>query len=274
MGPERDKGGYNYEFSANLYSVDGGYVQLGMVFWGGNNETLYVQINGTGCTHVFGGTSPTEIYNWLSHLDAVSLKRIDLAVDDHDGVFTVSSALRDHRAEAFYGGMGPKPGLGISHKYEGDGSLKQEMITVGSRFSRVYWRIYNKALEQQVEDTWHRSEAELKDFPIEVLLDIESAFTGLCDYAKQLNPAKPKKFHRANIVRHAINSFESDVRWLRKQVSRTVARLVNQLGHDYSAVISTIVRKEHMDDVMLRFNTSDIYQNIVAQKFYERECPF
>ncbi|WP_240760355.1 DUF5069 domain-containing protein [Escherichia coli] len=35
LGPERDKGGFNYERSAPLYSVDGGYEHLGMVFWAG-----------------------------------------------------------------------------------------------------------------------------------------------------------------------------------------------------------------------------------------------
>lgn len=274
LGPESDRGGYNYDCSAPLYSVDGGYEHLGMVFWGGNNDTIYIQISGEGCTHVFNGTSPHEIYNWLHHLDVTMLKRIDLAVDDFDGVFTVSAAMRDHKCEAFYGGKGPKPGLGISHKYHGNGSLQQEMITVGSRESRVYWRIYNKALEQKVDDIWHRSEAELKGFPLEILLDIEGAFTGLCEYAQQINPASPKTFQRSGVVRLAINSFESDVRWLRKQASKTIARIFHQLGNDYEAVFSSIVRKEHMDDLTLKFRTPDIYQNIVAQKFYNRECAF
>ncbi|STG68619.1 replication initiation factor family protein [Escherichia coli] len=69
------------------------------------------------------------------------------------------------------------------------------MYTFGSRQSRVYWRIYNKALEQKVSGTWNRSEVELKGVPVDVLLDIAGYFTGLCDYAAQINPAKPRKFN-------------------------------------------------------------------------------
>ncbi|KJX15748.1 hypothetical protein SG82_19325, partial [Enterobacter hormaechei subsp. xiangfangensis] len=83
-----------------------------------------------------------------------------------------------------------------------------------------------------------------------------------------------KTFQRSGIVRLAINSFESDVRWLRKQASKTIARIFHQLGNDYEAVFSSIVRKEHMDDLTLKFRTPDVYQNIVAQKFYNRECAF
>lgn len=83
---------------------------------------------------------------------------------------------------------------------------------MGSRQFGVSWRIYNKALEQGVDDTWHRSEAELKAIPSEVLLDIQGTFTGLCAYAQQINPASPKFLKRANLVRREVNSFESNIK--------------------------------------------------------------
>lgn len=278
ISPERDRGGYNYSSSAVLFSDDGGYEQHGMIYWGGNNNTVYIQISGLGCSHVFSGTEPKVIYDWLHHLGITRLKRIDLAVDDFDGVFTSEAALRDHRCGAFYGGRGPRPGLANANKWDGRGKLKQEMYMMGSRQSRVYWRIYNKALEQGVNDVWYRSEAELKEFPLEVLLDVARYFTGLCEYAAQINPAKPVRPNpyqpSLSDERKAINSYESQMVWLRKQCSKSIAKVFHLLGNDYEAVFSSIVRTEHLEDENIRFEMPDVYREIISQKTYNRSIPF
>lgn len=278
IGPERDRGGFNYRFSAPLFSDDGGYDFHGLVFWGGNNGTAYIQISGLGCAHVFNGTEPQYVFNWLNHLGVTKLKRIDLAVDDFEGIFTCDGAVRDFRAGAFYGGRGPLPGFANACKWNGRAELKQEMYTFGSRRSRVYWRIYNKALEQRVSGTWYRSEVELKGVPLEILLDIAGYFTGLCDYAAQIDPAKPRKFnpYQPDLAdeRKAVKSFESQVQWLRKQCSKSVAKLFHLFGNDYEAVFSVIVRREHIEDVNLRISMPDVYRDIISDKVYNRDTPF
>ncbi|ELD0486785.1 replication initiation factor domain-containing protein [Escherichia coli] len=278
LGPERDRGGFNYRFSAPLFSDDGGYDLHGLVFWGGNNNTIYIQISGLGCSHVFAGTEPQHVFEWLNHLGVTTLKRIDLAVDDFDTVFTCDAAVRDHRYGAFYGGKGPFPGFANACKWDGRAELKQEMYTFGSRQSRVYWRIYNKALEQRVSGSWYRSEVELKGFPVGILLDVAGYFTGLCDYAKQLNPAEPRKFNPyqpdLSDEKKAIKSFESQVQWLRKQCSKSVAKLFHLLGNDYEAVFTAIVRHEDIQDENIRLSMPDVYRQIVADKFYNRDVPF
>lgn len=278
LGPERDRGGFNYHFSAPLFSDDGGFEHHGLVFWGGNNNTVYVQISGLGCAHVFAGTEPQEVFKWLKHIGITTLKRIDLAVDDFDGVFTCDAAVRDHRAGAFYGGKGPRPGFANACKWDGRAELKQEMYTFGSRQSRVYWRIYNKALEQKVSGTWNRSEVELKGVSVDILLDIAGYFTGLCDYAKQINPAKPRKFnpYQPDLAdeRKAVKSFEGQVQWLRKQCSKSIAKIFHLLGNDYEAVFTAIVRHEDIQDETLRLSIPDIYRQIIADKFYNRDVPF
>lgn len=278
MGPERDRGGFNYRCSAPLFSDDGGNNLHGFVFWGGNNNTVYIQISGLGCAHVFSGTEPQDVFKWLKHLNITTLKRIDLAVDDFDGVFTCDAAVLDHRSGAFYSGKGPRPGFSNSCKWDGRAVLKQEMYTFGSRQSRVYWRIYNKALEQKVSGTWNRSEVELKGVPVDVLLDIAGYFTGLCDYAAQINPAKPRKFnpYRPDLAdeKKAINALEHNVHWLRKQCSKSVAKLFHLLGNDYEAVFTAIVRHEDIQDEKIRFSIPDVYRQVIAGKFYNRSVPF
>ncbi|MDE5306534.1 replication initiation factor domain-containing protein [Providencia stuartii] len=79
------------------------------------------------------------------------------------------------------------------------------MIRVGSRQSRVFWRVYDKALEQKVTGSWYRSEVELKKISIDVLLDLAGIYVGLCPYAVQINPCKGNRLPKS-IMRKAIDS--------------------------------------------------------------------
>ncbi|HGS4438392.1 TPA: replication initiation factor domain-containing protein, partial [Vibrio cholerae] len=57
----------------------------------------------------------------------------------------------------------------------------EEATIVGSRSSAVYWRIYNKKLEQKITDPdliWYRNEVELKKCDIELLADPAASFAG------------------------------------------------------------------------------------------------
>lgn len=77
MGPPLGYGGHFYTDSSSLYSNDGASERYGVIYWGGNNDSFYVQINGHGCRHVFSGTTPQKIHEWLSFLDITDIKRID-----------------------------------------------------------------------------------------------------------------------------------------------------------------------------------------------------
>lgn len=205
MGAPRGKGGNGYSDAFPLYSEDGGYDQLGLVYLGGNNETFFVQIPGKGCQYVFSSTTPLEVYSWLKHLDITQINRIDLATDDYDGVFTVDAAKKAFADDAFYGGKGPKLKCRVEFEHDGEGNLTIDMIRVGSRQSRVFWRVYDKALEQKVTGSWYRSEVELKKISIDVLLDLAGIYVGLCPYAVQINPCKGNRLPKS-IMRKAIDS--------------------------------------------------------------------
>ncbi|OKO97732.1 replication initiation protein [Xenorhabdus eapokensis] len=257
VGPARGKVGHFYEDSAVLYSENGGREYFGTLYWGGNNGTFYIQIDGAGCAHVMSGTTPEKIYKWLNHLDIIELKRLDLSTDDYDGVFTSLNAQTAFEDDAFYGGRGPRPAHGYDIKYHGNGSIKKEIFEVGSRQSRVYWRIYNKAAQQKVSGTWYRSEAELKGIPTEVLLDIQGTYTGLCPYAASINPTKPAPIPVRD-GRKAIDAIEAKVSWLRKQASSTIAKVIHFFEGDTQAVLSMIVRDEHISDLNLKLDLPPI----------------
>lgn len=273
MGAPRGKGGNGYSDAIPLYSEDGGYEQLGLVYLGGNNETFFVQITGKGCQYVFSSTTALEVYSWLKHLDITQINRIDLATDDYDGVFTVDAAKKAYEDDAFYGGKGPKPGKDESLKTDAYGQIQKEMFSVGSRQSRVYWRIYNKAVEQKVTGIWYRSEVELKKVSIDVLLDLAGIYVGLCPYAAQINPCKENRLPKS-MMRKAIDSIEANVQWLRKQASATLAKVFHYYEGDALSILSMIIREEHISDLKLRFDIPPIYQRLINEKLQTNTCPF
>lgn len=273
VGPARGNGGFAYEDSAVLYSDEGGSEHYGMLYWGGNNGTFYVQIGGKGCTHVFSGTTPQHVYKWFKHLDITTLKRIDLATDDYDGIFTCNDALSVYKDDAFYNGFGPKPKLGFSKEIDADGCYTKEIVNVGSRQSRIYWRIYNKALEQKVTGTWYRAEAELKGLPCEVLLNIEGTYSGLCAYAASINPSKPQSIP-ALFGRKAVDSIEAKVKWLRKQASGSIAKVISFFEGDVGAALSMILREDHLNNSEIKFDIPPVYQTLINEKVRNIPCPF
>lgn len=273
VGVPRGKGGFAYQDSAVLYSDEGGSSQLGLLYWGGNKDTFYIQISGTGCAHVFSGTTPEKIHKWLVHLDIFRLKRLDLATDDYDGIFTCQSALTAYKDDAFYGGKGPKPKLETSQAIDSFGCPTKEIVNVGSRQSRVYWRIYNKALEQKVSGTWYRSEVELKEISIDVLLNIAGIYTGLCAYAAQISPSKPKLIPKL-LARKAIDSIEAKLRWVRTQASPSLAKVFHLVNGDINAFLSMIIREDHISDMSLKFDIPPLYQNLLNEKLQTNRCPF
>ncbi|EHA6692157.1 replication initiation protein [Salmonella enterica] len=277
LGVFRGYGGHGYKDHAPLYAYnDNNRTELGLLFVGGNENTVYIQINGTGCKHVFSGTSPEHLYKWFTHLGIVKINRLDLCVDDFDGVFTVEHAYEDFKNDAFYRGRGRRISKKKGFKYViGD----VEMLNVGSRKSMYYWRIYNKALELGLDITWNRSEIEIKDIPVEILLDIRGYFTGLCDYAAQLNPAEPRKINpfkpSLSDKRKALHSFDSEVKWLRAQCSKKLASVFHVLGNDIHAFIKTVIREEHIDDENLRLPINESYEYIVRDQFLKNSpIPF
>ncbi|HAT1685027.1 TPA: replication initiation protein [Klebsiella oxytoca] len=269
VGVFRGYGRYNYQDHAPLYAYnDNNRTELGVLYVGGNEGTAFIQINGHGCQHVFSGTSPEHLHKWFTHLGIVKLQRLDLCVDDFDDVFTVEHALRDFKNDAFYRGRGRRISTTRGFKYTtGD----EESLRIGSRKSLLFWRIYNKALEQGLDLIWNRSEAELKEVSVDILLDIRGFFTGLCDYAAQLNPAEPRKINPFNPslsdMRKALHSYDSSVRWLRKQCSKKLSAVLHVLGGDVEAFIRTVIKEEHIQDENIRLPISESYEYIVRDQF-------
>ncbi|WP_029798986.1 replication initiation factor domain-containing protein, partial [Vibrio parahaemolyticus] len=93
----------------------------------------------------------------------------------------------------------------------------KEQYSIGSRTSRIYWRIYNKALEQKLANTglvWYRSEVELKKWNVDVLLNPAGAYAALNDFAASISTAK--KFNTKPVpTKRAALDLLASAHWMR-----------------------------------------------------------
>lgn len=269
LGPMRGRGLHGYRDSMVLLSSDG--IECGYVGIGGNANTVYFQISGTGCKLLFDHITPKRLHYWLSGvLELTSLSRVDLAFDDFDGNFTCDYAEMAYDDGAFQRKTGgPMPVAAPAPKYKNgkDGRIyEQEMFCVGSRKSTTYWRIYNKSLEQGKLDgeTWYRSEVELKKWDIDVLIKPEETWSNLCDFAASIIEAfgegtrslKPKRLTKEQ---KACRDMASRIRWVRQFAGNTIRDICDTVEGDIESVLGLLVPEGSTG----RLNLPDSYKHLV-----------
>lgn len=244
-----DKSFQFYENSFNLLSPNG-ETYCGKVGIGGQNDTIHISIDGKGCKHVLAQRSLFSLYHWLANvLQITKLSRVDLAFDDFHGLFDCEYALKASYEEAFkLSHRGNNPRVHDDRVWDwgenGSRAFLKEQISIGSRQSLVYWRIYNKALEQKLSDTsliWYRSEVELKKCTVDVLRNIEGAFAGLNDYARSIVASEPFDIKPRATKRAALDILSS-TRWLRRQWGRVITDVVELCNGDTDKAIAMIAR--------------------------------
>lgn len=220
MGPAKGYGKNHYKQSHDLFANDGSYA--GFVCYGGNNDTGFINIPGSGMSFVREIRTPPEIYYFVNELFCAShISRIDIAFDDFHGMFTDKHCEEAYYDKGFSTG-GKYPVIGYNNTKNVEGKSLGNTVYVGSRQSVVFWRTYDKSAEQGLDDLqWWRNEAELKKVPLEVLLDIDGFFSGLNAYSKSmLIDAQSKTFDRS--TKRAKRTVDGVLRWVRKVAAPTL----------------------------------------------------
>ncbi len=255
-----------YTESMKLTSPDGEDF-CGFVGIGGNNDTVHFQINGTGCKHVFARRPTWSLHDWLTNVLGVqTLARVDLAYDDYDGIFDCEYAYKAWRDDCFRTaerGRGP-----VLHEdmtiasigKDGKPIYTKEQYSIGSRTSRIYWRIYNKALEQKLANTglvWYRSEVELKKWNVDVLLNPAGAYAALNDFAASICTAK--KFNTKPVpTKRAALDLLASAHWMRRQYGKILNSLIEFHEGDIETVVGSLVRAG------TKFTFPDTYGKLVT----------
>ena len=250
LSPMRGRGLHGYKDSMTI-KANG--IEVGYVGIGGQRDTVYFQISGTGCKYLFAHISAFALHHWLSKvLTVTKLSRIDLAYDDFDSNFDCAFASKAYKDGFFSSGQGGRPPVfGVHHKfrYDANGAVifDAEMISVGQRTSNVYWRVYNKKLEQGIENddlSWYRNEVELKKWDVDVLLNPAAAFAGLCPFAAQLDLDKGVKTRAMTKAKEACLELASRARHVRRSAGKALHDILEIFQGDIQKTIGVILPEE------------------------------
>lgn len=248
----RDKGFHGYNNSMTLKTDTG--IEVGFIGVGGQNDTVFIQISGTGCKYLFGKTSPFVLHHWLSTVLGISfLSRIDLAKDDYDNVYNCHYAEKAYEDGIFRTGKGGRmPVLKLAHEfiYGADRQViyDVEMVCIGKRTSPVYWRIYNKKLEQKIDDSrisWYRSEAELKKWSVDALLDADATFAGLNGFAQSMSELEGVRTKSMCKAKEACLTLVSRVRWYRHAAGKALNDILKLTNGDISKTIGLLLPEDY-----------------------------
>lgn len=265
LSPMRGRGLHGYNDSMIIWDMTG-TTECGLIGIGGNNDTVFVQINGTGCTKLFEHITAIELHRWLSvYLGITRLARLDLAVDDFTGNFDCKYAEMCFYEGAFRTaerGRGPTM---VAHKRVSEfGEISEEATIVGSRSSTVYWRVYNKKLERKITDpevVWYRNEVELKKVDIDYLASPASSFSGLCDFAASIEAAPPIKFSKQKKAQGL--EFFARIAWVRRQCGVALAEIVAMTEGDLGESFGMLIPHKHRRADFAGIGVPDSYQTLM-----------
>lgn len=162
-----NKSGRNFYERSWQLQHDAGYVCLG-----GQNDTIMICINGTGCT--YGKQGWEEHYHAWLNLFAVDGKitRIDLAYDDLTGSTVDIDFFDEQDDKGGFTGKGRRPNIEKRGNWKRP-SGKGRTLYIGSRQSSKFCRIYEKG--KQLGDPnsmWLRVEVEYKARDIFIDYDV------------------------------------------------------------------------------------------------------
>ncbi len=216
-----NRNGKNYYKRSFDLEHKSGYVAIG-----GQNDTVMIAINGTGCTYGHIGWEK-HLYDWLvKFAPNAKITRVDLCHDDLEGAYTsVDYFFKEYTKGGFKtGGRSPNiENKGNWYKPTGKGRT----LEIGSRSSGKFCRIYEKGkhLGDKTSD-WTRTEMEYKSsgfyIGFGVLLNPSDYFLSAypCfDVIKTKN--NPQTFERKEVTN--LITFESMLNNLKKQYGNTIS---------------------------------------------------
>lgn len=126
------------------------------VFYGGE-QGICISLSGTGCRRL---ESLHPNLNWSKYIGLIyrhyprcHISRLDIACDERDGILKYNR-LAKHSLERYY--------VSRFHRPLVSGG-REEAVIWGSPTSMIRIRIYNKALERNVDGHWMRCELQLRD---------------------------------------------------------------------------------------------------------------
>jgi phage replication initiation protein len=268
VSPMRGRGLHGYKDSMTLRTTNG--VDVGFIGIGGQRDTIYFQISGTGCKYLFSRMSTFVLHHWLVKVLGISkLSRLDLAFDCYDNNFNCTYATTAYKDGAFSSGLGGRPPeFGLHHKFTFSKNMEPdftvEMVSIGKRTSPVYWRIYNKKLEQGIKDaelTWHRNEVELKKWDADSLLNVGQVFAGLCPFSASMDLNKGIKTKCMTIAKEACLDLAARAKHVRHSAGKALGDILEIFEGDIAKTLGVILP----NDTGGKYGIPPTYQKLINQ---------
>lgn len=235
------KGLFGYTYSATLH-VPGIEDSVGVMGVGGNGDTVYISISGTGCPFL------RELMRYRSSLEGIgaTITRIDLAFDDFEGECLDVHLLASLAGQ---GAFDHDPKTPTTRRMVNDlGSGKGSTLYIGQKGQKELC-VYEKGLQLgQVGSRWVRAEARLwsknRLIPYDVLTSPGAYLVGAYPLlAKYLPVVAPK--HARVLRAKAEASLEAAESWLRSAAGKTINFLVRAGEHaneNPTQVLESLVR--------------------------------
>ena len=238
----------------------------------------WVEMSGQGC-RTFESLSAV---GWDALFGAIrdhglKITRLDVAYDDHEGVFEIRDVVVDTQTGMF---------VSRSNYWETVLSSKGSTIQIGSPQSKVLIRIYDKAAERgKPEEHWNRVEIQMRDDRAtqftKIPLPIGEAFAGvLLNYLRYIEPGDdtnkwrwPMRAYWLRLVENAEKISIYQAPGMEYNEERCKRYVVNQAGNAIDACIRMYGIDEFADMIEKRpVSSNPKYEMLVRQHRYDVLC--
>lgn len=260
----------NFGYKACLRS---GHISV--YYDGAKGMGVHVSMSGQGCREWEFMTGLT--INWLIWAlveNKATFSRLDLAVDDHKGYFTIKQIKRYVKDRLLQSKF--KSAISIEKLSIKDGKTQGETIYFGSESSRIRIRMYDKAAEQEVGGHWVRTEVQFRDERADIIAakiaedtPIGTAIKGvLGNYLRFLQKGKGKNRSRWKTAAFW-ERFLGEVEPIKLYVRKPEATIDNKIVHMYKQYSRTMA----MIVIAKEGETTDLHNmiNIGAEKLRPKD---
>lgn len=233
---KRERGALFYRTSYDLGD------KFGLICHGGQNSTVLIQLNGTGCAAAAPGWE-RRMYDFLQSADRSTITRIDLAHDDYDGTQFNPEALVQAYDDGLFDVRGHRPHFEQRGDWRNPNG-KGRTLYIGTRTSSKFFRGYEKGRELGDPDSpWMRLEVEYKSgdriIPHDSLLYPHEYFAG----AYPLLSTVCERASRILTTQRTVQaSYERTVRWLKHQCGAAL-HAVHEIEGDAEKALSLVKRE-------------------------------
>lgn len=227
-------------FYQSCYQLGPDGAEYGKVHYGGQRETILVELNGTGCLAALPGWE-VRLHEFLSFAIRPKITRVDIAHDFFNGEYTPEQAMRDHDTGRFdCSNKRPKSECkGTAWRAE-DGSGKT--FYVGKKGNAKHTRIYEKGRQLGDKDSkWVRFEIEFRSqdmiLPLDILLHCGQYLGGAYPVCENLFQVKSQRIEVKSKTFDI--TFENRIYHAKNQVGRLINFLI-AWGWDNDKIIDAL----------------------------------